>query len=516
MAERILFLTGHLAAPRLRNVLAGMGETGFEWEVADIGVKVAALMTEPIVLRRLPRPLRADRVILPGRAGVDPERLSHEFGVRFERGPDEVFDLPAYLGRAGGPPDLSRYDIRIFAEIVDAPRLPTEALIARARELRAQGADVIDIGCKPGLPFPALEETIRLLKADGMQVSVDSGDAEELRRGAEAGADFLLSLTEATLHIVEGTAAVPVLIPATHGDLDSLVRAAEAARARGIPCLLDPILDPIHFGFTASLLRYAALRERLPDAEILMGTGNLTELTDADSSGVTAVLVGICSELAIRNVLVVQVSPHTRRTVAEHDVARRMMYAARENTDLPRNYGTALLQVHDRAPFAHTPAEIVAEAAQVRDANFRIATAEDGVHVYNARLHTTGREALELYPALDVAHDGAHAFYLGAELMKAEIALALGKRYAQDESLDWGCAAPRAARDVTRLAETGHTLGAKRTGARTPPPVPLPQGEGESSAPKLTTESGSPHAEHGKSKAPSPCGRGLGEGKSED
>ena len=40
-----------------------------------------------------------------------------------------------------------------------------------------------------------------------------------------------------------------------------------------------------------------------------MGTGNLTELTDADSQGVTAMLIGICSELHIRNVLVVQVSP---------------------------------------------------------------------------------------------------------------------------------------------------------------------------------------------------------------
>ncbi len=103
-----------------------------------------------------------------------------------------------------------------------------------------------------------------------------------------------------------------MLIPAAHGDLESLVRAARGAQDRGIPFLLDPILDPIHFGFTASLLRYAALRERLPDADILMGTGNLTELTDANSSGVTAVLLGICSELAIRNVLVVQVSPHTR------------------------------------------------------------------------------------------------------------------------------------------------------------------------------------------------------------
>ena len=92
-------------------------------------------------------------------------------------------------------------------------------------------------------------------------------------------------------------ALAPVLVPATHGDLTSLMRAADAAARRGIAAILDPVLDPIHFGFMASLARYAELRHRLPKAEILMGTGNLTELTDADSGGVTAALMGICSEL---------------------------------------------------------------------------------------------------------------------------------------------------------------------------------------------------------------------------
>ena len=58
--------------------------------------------------------------------------------------------------------------------------------------------------------------------------------------------------------------------------------------------------------------------------------------------------------------------------------------------------------------------------------------------------------------------DGAHAFYLGTELMKAEIAWRLGKRYAQDEPLDWGVAAPAPEADRTRLAEAGHTLRAKK------------------------------------------------------
>ena len=470
MSERVAFLTGHLAERRLRQVLDGLGDLGFEWSVLNIGVKVAALMTEALILRRLPQPLEADRLVLPGRAGVDPARLADALGIRVERGPDELADLPRFLGRGGRPPDLSRYDIRIFGEIVEAIALSPDALLARARQMHADGADVIDIGCKPGTPFPGLELAIRTLREAGLRVSVDSGNPEELRRGALAGADFLLSLTEHTLDVVDGTAAVPILIPSVHGDLDSLVRAHDLAKARGHDCILDPILDPIHFGFATSITRYHALRERLPDAEILMGTGNLTELTDADTSGVTAMLLGICSELRIRAVLIVQVSPHTRRTVAEHDAARRMMFAARANNDLPKNYGAGLLQVHDRSPFTQTADDIALQADAVRDRNWRIATAPDGVHAWSAGRHLCGPDTMAFYPDLGVAGDAPHAFYLGAELARAETAWSLGKRYVQDEPLAWGSAVPILQRDRTRLVEEGHTLREGRAVHVTPPP----------------------------------------------
>jgi len=283
-----------------------------------------------------------------------------------------------------------------------------------------------------------------------------------LRRGGKAGAQFMLSLTEATLHLASETGAAPVLIPANHGELPSLLRAAEAADKRGVSAILDPVLDPIHLGFMDSLGRYAELRRRLPGAEILMGTGNLTELTDADSGGVTAALLGICSELFIRNLLVVQVSPHTRRTIQEHDAARRLMFAAREDTSLPKDYGSALLALHDRKPFPNAPSEIVELAARVKDANFRIEVAEDGIHVYNRDGHRVAQDAMSLFAGLSVDNDGPHAFYLGTELMKAEIAWRLGKRYAQDAPLDWGCAVDRSAEDLTHLAAAGHTLRAAK------------------------------------------------------
>jgi Family of unknown function (DUF6513) len=159
--ERILFLTGRLAAPRLEAVLKGMKDAGFDWRVHDIGVKVAALMTAAIITRRLPAPIDATRVIVPGRCRLDLDALAAHYGVPFQRGPYEINDLPAHFGRGGGPPDLSRHDIRIFSEIVEAPDLPVERILERARAMRAEGADVIDVGCQPGVGFPHLEDTVR-------------------------------------------------------------------------------------------------------------------------------------------------------------------------------------------------------------------------------------------------------------------------------------------------------------------------------------------------------------------
>jgi len=462
MPEHILFLTGRLAKPRVAKVLAAMQPADFTYDVQDVGVKVAALMTGDLIRRRLPAPVTADRIMLPGRCRADLAALSSHYGILVLRGPDDVKDLPEFFGQKGKPRDLSRHDVRIFAEIVEAPTLDVAGILQRADAYRRGGADVIDLGCLPDTPFPHLAEAVQALAAAGHRVSVDSADVEELRRGAQAGAHYLLSLTEETLSLADDTAAVPVLIPARHGDLDSLLRAMDRLDAAGRPYLADPILDPIHFGFMDSLMRYATLRRLRPRAEILMGTGNLTELTDADSTGVTAVLMGIVSELHITNVLVVQVSPHCRRAVPETDAARRLMFAAREEGSLPSGIGNALLCLRDRKPLPTASAEIAEMAALVGDDNFRVEIAEDGIHVYNRQGHHVAAGAFELFPGLGVEADGSHAFYLGHELTKAQIAWQLGKRYVQDQPLDWGVAVDRAPEDLEHFKAAGTTLQAKR------------------------------------------------------
>jgi dihydropteroate synthase-like protein len=466
MSQRILFLTGHLAAGRLRKVLAEMTEVDFAWETRDIGVQVAALMTTELIRRRLPRAaVEADRIVVPGHCAGDLAALSDELGVPIERGPEDLHDLPAHFGQQRLGVDLTRHDVRIFAEIVEAPHLALEDILARAREFAGEGADIIDLGCLPATPFPHLEDAVAALHQAGFIVSVDSADPAELRRAGRAGADFVLSLNETMLDLAAEIEAVPVLIPAKLGDLDSLCRAADALERAGRPCILDSILDPIPFGLAASLARYAELRRRRPASRILMGIGNLTELVEADTAGINAVLFGAIAELGITDVLAVRKSPHCRTAIREADRARRIMHAAKDLGRLPVGIDPGLACLRDRKPFTASPDEIAETAGAVRDANFRIEVAADGIHLYNRDGHHVARDAFALYPKLGVEADGAHAFYLGAELMKAQIAFELGKRYVQDEDLAWGVAVERAAPDRLTHRAAGTTLRHGKTSA---------------------------------------------------
>ncbi len=461
MPENILFLTGKLAENSLRKVLAEMQPAGFNFQVAQLGISVAALMTPEFISRRLPDARGADRIIVPGLCRGELAPLAEKYGVPVDLGPEDLKDIPQYFGHGGKAPDISRYNARIFAEIVDAPQLDVAAILGHAGRYRAQGADVIDLGCLPNTPFPHLEETVQTLKAAGFEVSVDSLLPEELLRGGRAGADYLLSLTEKTLWIADEVASTPVLIPARSGSLPSLYRAIGAMQARGRAFIADPILDPIPFGLAESIVRYHKLRRKHPDIQIMMGVGNLTELTDADTTGINAVLFGIIAELKLNAVLTTAVSPHACNAVAEADVARRVMHAADTDRRLPRDYSNGLLGLHDRRPFTYTEAEIAALAAQVKDPSFRIQVSEEGVHVYNRDGLFCDIDPFRLYPHLHVHDDASHAFYLGVELARAQIAWQLGKRYNQDEELQWGSSTVQADRRG-RVAHREASLKEKR------------------------------------------------------
>jgi len=442
-ARRVSFVTGSLAEPSLRRVLAEMAPP-FAYDVAVLKITVAALMTTEWIGRRLTVPEDTDLVLIPGLCEGDAAVVANALGVPVEKGPKDQREIPAHFGRVASARDYGDYDIEILAEINNAPKLSRRELREAAEAFRAAGADVIDIGCTPGRPFPELADAVRELVRAGMRVSIDSFDPSEIRTAVGAGAELVLSVNRSNLEVVPelaGSGARVVVVPDLGGPLESLDPALEALSAAGISYLIDPILEPIGHGFMASLERYAETRRRYPDAEMLMGIGNLTELTAADSTGVNAILIAVCQELGIRSVLTTEVIPWARGSVREIDVARRLMHYAVTGKTIPKNVDDRLVTVKDPSVLTYSEAELRALQAAITDPNYRIFADRDAITVFNHERFVRGTNIQEIFAQLEV-HEPTHAFYLGKELARASLAMTLGKTYRQEGALSWGYLTP--------------------------------------------------------------------------
>ena len=445
---RILFVTGKLAEPALRRVLADLApKAAFDAEVAVLPITVAALMTANWIARHLSVTDGLDRVILPGFCRGNVNEVSAAANAPAELGPKDLRDLPEHFGkRSGPPPGYGAFDIEILAEINHAPTLELADILSTARHYRASGADVIDLGCDPGGTWAGIGDAVRALRADGFRVSVDSFNPDEVNAALAAGAELVLSVNgtnaENARRWHERFPGVEVVaIPDTPADLDSLDRTVKKLSDWGVRYRLDPVVEPIGFGFAASLGRYIETRKRYPNAEIMMGVGNLTELTDVDSAGVNVMLAGFCQELSIRSVLTTEVINWCRSAVKEFDLARRLVYHAVRNGVLPKHLEPGLVMLRDRKVYEQGPEALAELAARVTDRNYRLFAERGELHVLNGQMYLHGTDPFELFAEMarrDPKLDPSHAFYLGYELAKAVTALTLGKSYTQDQALSWG------------------------------------------------------------------------------
>jgi len=441
--RRVLFVTGRLAEPALRRTLAEMAPA-FVCDVAVMKITVAALMTTPWIARFLEVPAGTDLVLIPGLCEGDAAVIAHNAGVRVEKGPKDLRQIPAYFGRPQPAGDYGAFDIEIIAEINNAPRLTREAIRREADYYHSAGADVIDIGCTPGRDFPDLGGVVRELVEAGMRLSVDSFDPGEIRTAVGAGAELVLSVNGSNRDVARelaGTKARVVAIPDFGTGLETLEPTLNALERWGVPYLIDPVIEPIGFGFMASLERFANARRRYPAAPLFMGIGNITELTAADSTGVNALLLAICQELGVRAVLTTEVIPWARGAVREVDIARRLMHYAVTHRSLPKNVDDRLVTLKDPEVLSYSEAELRTLQRAVTDPNFRIFTDGATITIFNNTIFARGTDIDDLFARLDV-DEATHAFYLGRELMKAQIAVTLGKTYRQEGQLQWGYLTP--------------------------------------------------------------------------
>jgi len=359
--------------------------------------------------------------------------------------------------RIGVVPVGRWFPMRVIAEIVDADAMEDAEVLERARYYAAQGADIIDIGFSERNPARA-RELIRLLKRLGRPLSIDSMEPSNIRAAVEAGADLVLSVDEELVKEVPVDSPALVAVPtadmlrSAEERVESIKRCLSLARELGLKRLIaDPVLEPLGKGLVESIAAYRALgrEERLP---LLMGVGNVTELTDADSIGMNALLAGVAMECGVSILFTTEASSKTRGCVSELKRAACMMFLAKRRGAVPKDLGIDLLVHKEKRRLEKVLEGVVQRVAAERRESPRLAPDPAGeftiyvkdritaVHsVAGApRLAIEGSSALEVCDtilALGLVTRLEHALYLGRELAKAEIALRTGRSYVQDEEL---------------------------------------------------------------------------------
>jgi len=348
------------------------------------------------------------------------------------------------------------FPMRVVAEIVDADTMSDRDVIERARYYIRQGADIIDIGISHKAPSRTAE-LLSLLRGLNVPLSVDTMDAENITAAIELGADMVMSLDKELIEKVQPTEIPVVIVPGRGkysgpGDkLQALDENLMLARENGFTNIIaDPILEPIGYGVTDSIACYRELGKDTK-TPLLMGVGNVTELTDADSIGINAFLAGVAMECGVSLLFTTEASPKTRGAVAELKAASNMMFLARNHSTTPKDLGISLLRLKQKSRVVSPPLPSVLKLVKAESGvkkpdslgEFTIHLKVDkivAVHAKsgNADVAVEGafaRDICETILRLGLVSEMSHAYYLGLELVRAEIALRTGRNYVQDEAL---------------------------------------------------------------------------------
>lgn len=486
-------------------------------KVVVLDLPVASLMKPAFILKGIKDKITPDIdcIMVPGLIQGNISIIEKETGIKTVRGPKSAYDI-SYIVNNFGIENLSKeipacvlfknklkekllkdleeiekdgnllqiegnykignlrygisYPTRIIAEIVDAPLLSNEHIEMITKKYIQSGADVIDIGMISN--EDSSDEIKRILevirKVTNKPLSIDSMNENEINQAIELGIDMVISLDESLLYKVKNKDNVHyVLIPANlenryfpkdpYERVEFLIKLYNEAKQMGFKNLiLDPILDPpFAQSMLKSIVSYYILRENLKNVPILFGTGNITEMIDADSVGINAFLAAIASELSASFILTTEVSDKCRNVVKELSIASKLMYFAKIKKTYPKDLGIDLL-IYKEKKLQDEPAEDDNDAIVYRCNEplefmndpkgwFKVYVDRNNKEIvvhhkpkYNSLksdIVIRGKSVEGIYRKitnLGLVSKLDHAAYIGSEVQKAYHALKLNRTYIQD------------------------------------------------------------------------------------
>ncbi len=516
---KVLLVTGRLAEENIKQ-FARESETKLTTETIALGTPIAALLTPEKIVKALEtlNLKRFNMILVPGLVRGDTAVISKVTGIEVFKGPRYAADLPTVLDSLNEiklsttmpADDLVReklqkkalleiekteknrnellkqdgnilignlavgkdFPMRVLAEIVDAP-LMSKAIIQRlAKHFVSSGAQIIDVGMSAGNSTPSKAKTIVKAVKDAVDVpvSIDSFDPEEIRAGVQAGAELVLSADAGNLQAiapyVKSVAVVVIPTDQREGyfpkDAEERVKFTEEilaeAKNLGIKkCIADLILDPLNVAESFNAFRKFA--QRNPTVPLFVGISNVTELIDADSIGVNALLARLSSEVGASMLLATEKSDKAKGTIKEDATAAKMMFLAKHRSSVPKDLGIDLLVLKDKRNREEQYDKRIERTAKVFSAESSTLTELDSKGSFTILLDRRKQDIVALHVApnrekpdvvikgkasgeirtkimeLGLVSKMEHMAYISAELTKAEIALRTGKEYIQDKTL---------------------------------------------------------------------------------
>ncbi|MCJ7613733.1 dihydropteroate synthase-like protein [Candidatus Bathyarchaeota archaeon] len=515
----MLLITGSLAEDIVKRYAQ---QSSVETEVLALKVQVAALLKLPNIAKDLKkRGIHGfDLILVPGLIQGDTSVIAEATGILAFKGPRYAADLPTVLDSLAkvklstvtpacdllreelqqkalqelerveqnwerllkNPGNMAIKDLvfgkdfpmRVMAEIVDAPLMTSDEIQEMAKRYVKHGASIIDVGMIAGESRPSdARRAVEAVKAAvNVPVSIDTLDPAEAREAVAAGADLILSVDAGNVEDIAAFASdvAVVAIPSNQREgyfptevnervlfLEEIIR---KARKLGIKHVLaDLIIEPS--AVLRSFVAFSEFAKRNPDVPLFLGATNFTELIDADSVGVNALLACLSSEVGASILLATEKSFKAKGTVQELVTASKMMFLAKKRGSVPKDLGLDLLILKDKRLREESyNEELEADAHVVYAAErlepevldekglFKIAVDHNNGTI--VALHLTdsqqrkptvvvkGETAENVYSKIEemgLITRLDHAAYLGRELAKAEIALVTGKEYVQDSQL---------------------------------------------------------------------------------